>query len=518
MGAAEPKQQMPVGLDRNAFAEELRAHGIVLSAAEAENVYGLASWLSEGVARLGETFQERGIQPAEAPDLSIMEAGRLLRNGSLTSLELTQAVLSRIAVRDPAYLSFYRVSVDLALEAARRADAELAAGQDRGPLHGIPIAVKDLIDIAGLPTTAGSKGRTGHVADSNAEVVTRLIEGGAVLVGKLATYEWGTVGPAYDGLYPPARNPWGLDSITGGSSSGSAAAVSGGLIRTSIGTDTGGSVRGPAAYCGVAGLKPTHGLVPTAGVLAMSPSMDHVGPVSATSAEAAITLDVIAGRSGDQSATRYLGTPIAGLRIAYARDWFAHDPQTHPAVLAAMDEAISTLSELGAVIERVGLPDYYAIEVAAAAVLHAEGFAHHAEALAQHPEGFGRRTFQSIAAGVAVTPDELADAKRAGTVFRDSLDRDIFSRFDGLVTVCTLSPALPVSLFAEGSAWTPMRTIGFNLSGHPVLALPMGFSEGLPLGMQIVGRHFDEARICQIGDAFERATDHSAQRPPQPRQ
>jgi Asp-tRNA(Asn)/Glu-tRNA(Gln) amidotransferase A subunit family amidase len=181
-----------------------------------------------------------------------------------------------------------------------------------------------------------------------------------------------------------------------------------------------------------------------------------------------------------------------------------------------MDEAVSTLSELGALIEQVALPDYFAIEVAAAAVLHAEGFAYHAEALASHPEGYGRRTFQSIAAGVAVTPDELAEARRAGVVFRDRLDSDIFAHFDALVTVATLTPALHVSRFAEGSAWTPMRTIGFNLSGHPVLALPVGFSGGLPLGMQIVGPYFGEARLCQIGDAFERATDHSAQRPPQP--
>jgi Asp-tRNA(Asn)/Glu-tRNA(Gln) amidotransferase A subunit family amidase len=248
----------------------------------------------------------------------------------------------------------------------------------------------------------------------------------------------------------------------------------------------------------------------------MSPTMDHVGPMSATSAEAALTFDVIAGRSGDQSATALLGQPIAGLRLAYARDWFARDPQATADVIAAMDAAVSTLTELGAVIEQVSLPDYYAIEVAAAAVLHKEGFDGHAHELAAHPEGFGRKTYQSIVAGAAITPAEYAEAKRAGDVFRAALDHDIFSRFDALLTVGTLTPALPVALFGKGSVWTPMRTIGFNLSGHPVLMLPMGFSDGLPLGMQIVGRHYGEARICQIGDAFEHATDFSTQKAPQP--
>jgi aspartyl-tRNA(Asn)/glutamyl-tRNA(Gln) amidotransferase subunit A len=367
-----------------------------------------------------------------------------------------------------------------------------------------------------VPTTAGSRSRESNVPSEDATVVDRLVKGGAIIIGKLATYEWGTVGPAYDTLYPPARNPWSVRHITGGSSSGSAAAVAGGLLRTTLGTDTGGSVRGPASYCGIVGLKPTLGFVPTTGTLGMSPSMDHIGPMSATSAEAALTLDVIAALSGENAASRCLGQDIRGLHVAYARNWFALDPQAHPAAVGAIDEAVSTLSELGAIIEQVELPDYYAIEVAAAAVLHYEGFHGHARELAENPEGFGRKTFQSIVAGAAITEDEYGRAKRAGAAFRETLDRDIFSRFDALVTVNTLTPALALSLFGDKSVWTPMRTIGFNLSGHPVLALPAGFHDGLPLGMQIVGRHHGEARICQIGDAFERATDHSAQKPPHP--
>lgn len=503
-------------LGRADFEATLKARGIKLSRDEAESVYGLATWLSDGVAALGEAFPTERTAAGNPADLSIGDAAVQLRDGRLTSVALVQAVLQRIAERDKDYLSFYVVDAERALAAARRADAELAAGKDRGPLHGIPVGIKDMIDVEGLPTTAGSKGREGVVASANADVVARLIEGGAIIMGKLATYEWGTVGPAYDTLYPPARNPWSLEHITGGSSSGCAVAVAGGLLRTTIGTDTGGSVRGPASYCGIVGLKPTFGLVSTKGTLGMSPTMDHVGPMSATSAEAALTLDVMTGRSAEDSTTALLGQPVAGLRIAYARDWFASDLQADPEVVAAMDAAVSALSELGVGIEQVHLPDYYAIEVAAAAVLHKEGFDGHAADLAAHPEGFGRKTYQSIVAGAAITPEQYAEAKRAGEAFRRALDTDIFSRFDALITVGTLTPALPVSLFGKGSAWTPMRTIGFNLSGHPVLMLPIGFFDGLPLGMQIVGPHYGEARICQLGDAFERATDHAAQRPPQP--
>lgn len=504
------------GLSREDFAARLKAQGIVLNREEADSVYGLASWLSEGVAGLADKFPAEDVATTDAADLTIIDAGRKLRDGSLTSLALTRAVLARIAERDKDYRSFYVVMAERALDAARQADAELAAGKDRGPLHGIPVGIKDMIDVAGVPTTAGSVSRRDNVPVANAALVDRLVEGGAIIMGKLATYEWGTVGPAYDTLYPPARNPWSLEHITGGSSSGNAVAVAGGLLRTTVGSDTGGSVRGPAAYCGIVGLKPTFGLVPTTGTQGMSPSMDHEGPMAASSAEAALTLDVIAARSGDESAARYIGQDITGLRIGYARNWFAQDSQAHPAVVAAMDEAISTLSVLGAIVEQVELPDYYAIEVASAAVLHYEGFKGHAKELAARPEGFGRKTFQSIAAGAAITEAEYREAKRAGAVFRDALDRDVFSRFDAIVTVGTLTPALPVALFGKGSVWTPMRTIGFNISGHPALMLPMGFHEGLPLGMQIVGPHYGEARICQIGDAFERATDFSAQKPPHP--
>lgn len=509
MSATKPNPAIPQepGHERTGFDAALERHGLTLSTTEQAGLRQLADWMSTGLAAM--TTADAAVDTAAALDLSFVEQGKLLRAGALTARALTEAALDRIAARDGAYRAFYTVLTERALADADRADHELTAGQDRGPLHGIPVGIKDLIDVAGVPTTADAPGRAEAIAKANATVVERLVEGGAIIVGKLATYEWGTVGPDRSGLYPPARNPWKLDHITGGSSSGSAAAVAGGLLRTTLGTDTGGSLRGPAFYCGVVGLKPTLGLVPDMGVLPMAASMDHVGPMSASVAEAAITLDVIAG----SHAAGGLGRSIAGLRIGYGRDWFASDPQTMPAVLSAMDAAMSTLSELGAVIDEVSLPDYPAIEVAAAAILHKESFEYHAANLRDHPQDYGRRAFLSLAAGVALSDDEVARARRAGAAFRARIDQ-LLLRHDALVTVGALTTALPAAPFEKEAVWTPMRTIGFNVSGHPVLALPIGFHDGLPMGMQVVGRHHDEARIVQIGDAFERATDHAVQRPP----
>ncbi|KKB79313.1 hypothetical protein VW35_08870 [Devosia soli] len=448
-------------------------------------------------------------------DLDIAELGARLRDGRLTSVALIEATLQRIAERDASYLAFYAVASKQARLDAQKADAELAEGQDRGPLHGIPVGIKDMIDVSGMATTANAPGRREAVATADAEVVRRLREAGAVVIGKLATYEWGTVGPDKRGLFPPAKNPWSLEHITGGSSSGCAVAVAGGLVRTTIGTDTGGSVRGPAFYCGVVGLKPTWGSVPKDGALTMSPSMDHVGPMSRTVAEAALTFDVIAGKNGEEAATHLLGQPIAGLKIGYARNWFAHDPQVMPAVLAAMDAAASKFSELGALIDEIDLPDYPSIEIAAAAILHKESFDFHAEALREHPDAYGRRAFLSLAGGFAIDDAELSAARQIGREFTASVNR-VLDAHDVIITVGALTTALEAAPFEKEAVWTPMRTIGFNVSGHPVLAMPIGFHEGLPIGMQIIGRHYDEARIIQVGHAFEQATDFSLQRPPTP--
>lgn len=445
-------------------------------------------------------------------DLSIPAAGQQLRDGTLTSVALTQAHLDRIGERDPGLHAFVTVTADRARADAARADQELAEGHDRGPLHGIPIGLKDLIDTAGIRTTSGSRLFETHVPSEDAAVAACLRAAGAVLVGKLMTYEFALVGPSFDLPFPAARNPWNTDHITGGSSSGSAAAVAGGLLRTSIGTDTGGSIRSPSSYCGVVGLKPTYERISRAGVFPLSPSLDHVGPISASVAEAALTLDAIVPEA---AAASRLDDDISGRRIAYARDWFATDPEADPAVIAALDDAASALSLLGARIEEVTLPDYAQFEAAGAIILQAEALAIHTEHLRTRPELYGRLAVQNLLTGLALDADDVALARRAAAELSARLQAEVFGTFDTLLTANTLTPALPFSAFnGETSVWTHMRTFPFNLTGNPVLAVPAGFKNGLPLGLQLVGRHGDEAGLCAVGNAFECATDHSAQHPP----
>jgi aspartyl-tRNA(Asn)/glutamyl-tRNA(Gln) amidotransferase subunit A len=443
-------------------------------------------------------------------DLDILESGRRLRDGSLSALELTRAHLDRIADRDPTYHAFITVTEDRALQDAERADRELAEGQDRGPLHGIPIGLKDLIDTAGIRTTSGSRLFEHHVPATDAAVAARLRQAGSVLLGKLMTYEFALVGPSFDLPFPASRNPWSPDHITGGSSSGSAAAVAGGLLRTAIGTDTGGSIRSPACYCGVVGLKPTYERVSRDGVFPLSPSLDHVGPLSASVAEAAITLDAI---SAAGAASR-LGEPLDGKRIAYARAWFATDPETDPAVIAALDDAASLLSLRGARIEEVQLPDYALFESAGALILQAEALDVHARTLASHPDRYGRLARQNLLTGLALADADIAAARAAAEELSRRLQA-ILAGFDALLTANTLTPALPFAAFdGVNSVWTHMRTFPFNLTRNPVLALPAGFNDGLPLGLQLVGKLGDEAGICAIGAALEAAADHSLRRPP----
>jgi aspartyl-tRNA(Asn)/glutamyl-tRNA(Gln) amidotransferase subunit A len=445
-------------------------------------------------------------------DLSVPEAAAMLRAGTLTSRALTEAVLDRIATRNPTLHAFTHIATD-ALAQADRADALLAAGEDPGPLCGIPIAVKDLIDVAGQPATSGSRVHAGRTADSDAPTIARLRAQGAVLIGKVATYEFAMVGPDLTLPDPPARNPWNSAHITGGSSSGSAAAVAGGLVRLAVGTDTGGSIRSPSAYCGCVGLKPTYDRVSRAGAFPLSPSLDHTGPLAATVEEAALALDAMTEGEWRPASSR-IGQPITGLKIAYARDWFANDPQASPALIKALDEAASALSLLGAQITLVALPDYAPYEAAASVILHAEALDEHRDLIRDHASLYGRPTLQCLAFGAAIDAEDVAKARKAQT----RLTAEMLAAMDGhdlILTATTLTPALPFSAFdGEKAVWTPMRTIAFNLTGQPALSLPAGFENGLPLGLQLIARHGDEDLLCRTGHAFERATDHSVQRPP----
>ncbi|MBE0554011.1 MAG: amidase [Rhodobacteraceae bacterium] len=444
-------------------------------------------------------------------DLPLPEAAAALRAGTLTSRDLTQAVLDRIAARNPQLHAFTHIAAD-ALEQADCADALLRAG-DPGPFCGLPVAVKDLIDVACQPATSGSRVLAGRIAETDAPAVARLRAQGAVLIGKVATYEFAMVGPDLSLPDPPARNPWNTAHITGGSSSGSAAAVAGGLVRMAIGTDTGGSIRSPSAYCGCVGLKPSYDRVSRAGAFPLSASLDHTGPLAATVEEAALALDAMS--EGDwRPASARIGQPVNGLTIGFARNWFADDPQASPALIRALDAAASTLSLLGAQIRLVTLPDYAPYEAAASVILHAEALEEHRALIRDHAGAYGRPTLQCLAFGAAIDAEDVARARQAQT----RLTAEMLAAMAGcdlILTATTLTPALPFAAFdGEKAVWTPMRTIAFNLTGQPALSLPAGFENGLPLGLQLIGRPGDEDLICAAGHAFERATDHSVQRPP----
>jgi aspartyl-tRNA(Asn)/glutamyl-tRNA(Gln) amidotransferase subunit A len=446
-------------------------------------------------------------------DLTIPEAAAALREGRLTARALTEAALARISSRNDRLHAFTHVNPD-ALAEADRADALLALG-DPGLFCGIPVAVKDLIDVAGQPATCGSAVFAGRIAESDAAAIARLRAQGAVFLGKVATYEFATVGPDMHLPQPPARNPWNLDHITGGSSSGSAAAVAGGIVRLALGSDTGGSIRSPAAYCGCVGLKASYDRISRAGVFPLSPSIDHVGPLAATVQEAALALDAMTENPAAwRPAGALLSRGAAGLRIGYARSWFAQDPQASPALIRAMDDAAAQLSMLGASIVETDLPNYASFEAAGSVILHAEALEGHRSLLRHRQSSYGRPTLQSLAIGVAVDAQDLIRARQARVNLTEELLLAM-APFDLLLTATALTPALPFSAFdGESPLWTPMRTIPFNVTGQPALSLPIGFDSGLPLGMQLIGRIGDEDLICAAGHAFERATDHSVQRPP----
>ncbi len=456
--------------------------------------------------------------------LSIAEAGRALRDGVVTSAALTEHALARIEALDGALRAFILVTPERARADAARADQELRQGIDRGPLHGIPYGLKDIYDTAGIPTTCHSYLRADHVPEADSEVAARLAAGGGVLLGKLATHEFALGGPSFDLPFPPARNPWNLEHMPGGSSSGSAAAVAAGILRMATGSDTGGSIRGPACYCGIVGLKPTYGRVSRRGVFPLSYSLDHCGPLARTVEDAALTMQVIAGHDPlDPMSARVpvpdfaagLGRDLDGLRLAYPRRFFATNPGITAEVLTAIDTAAESLAGLGATVDPVDLPSYSLFEAAGRVILVAEAYAIHEQDLKTRPLAYGRYTYQRMAAGAVLSAADLIQAFRLRRELAAAVN-EVLVRYDGIVAATGMTAAPRFDSFdRDVSRWSAMLTIPFNVTGHPALALPIGFSaQGLPLGMQIVGRPFDEPTVLRIGAAYEARAGWHAATPP----
>ena len=458
--------------------------------------------------------------------LGIAEAQRLILARELSPVDLVEAFLARIAAVDGAIVSYILVLGEQARAAARDAEAEIAAGRWRGPLHGIPFAVKDNYDVAGLPTTGASRLRLDHVATGTATAIRRLQAAGAILLGKLNTWEYGTGngGVYFDLPFPPARNPWNTEHFTGGSSSGAGASVAAGTAMFALGSDTGGSVRLPAAACGLQGIKPTFGLVSRAGILPNCWSLDVAGPLCWTVQDAALVLREIAGHdAADPSSARapavdYLAglhAGVRGLRIGVVRDFGPAAPVLDPANAAALEAAAATLAGLGAQVREARLPAPLSQYEAVTSVINwSESFSIHERDFLERGAEMGQALREKMMSGfTARAVDYLAAQRQRRSL---ALGTDAALRgFDAVLLPCAMNTA---PSFADPDAVTGFTrnkvTTPFNVSGHPAMSLCTGFTEaGLPTSAQIAGRYFDEATVLRVAQAYEAATPWRDRRP-----
>ncbi len=456
--------------------------------------------------------------------LTIAEAGRLLATGKLSPVELTRAMLARIAALDPTLNAYVTVTERQALTAARAAQRRLAAGE-AGPLTGIPLAYKDIFETAGVRTTAHSRLLADNVPRHDAETVRRLGAAGAVMLGKLATHEFAIGGPAFDLPWPPARNPWDPRRYTGGSSSGSGAAVAAGLALGTLGSDTGGSIRLPAAYCGIAGLKPTPGLVSRRGVIPLAPSLDTAGPMAWTAQDCALLLDVIAGHDPADPASvavpaprlpyaRTLGGSIRGLRVGLLRRHYERDVPAAPETQRMMADAASVLRDLGCRVSEASLPPVQDFNAVGRIIICAEAYALHEAPLKARLADYSRVFRIRVMAGALIRAADYIAAQRRRTDLIAQVAA-AFERFDVLVSVPTsgAAPLLSEQRPDEGFA-QPFLTTLANVAAVPALVVCGGFTaQSLPLGIEFIGPAWSEARLLRLGHQFERATGTRARRP-----
>jgi aspartyl-tRNA(Asn)/glutamyl-tRNA(Gln) amidotransferase subunit A len=461
---------------------------------------------------------------------SLRDLARMIATKEVSPVEVTRAHLERITARDATLKAFITVCADAALEAARQAEAELVAGRLRGPLHGVPLGLKDLFNTAGVRTTGGSKILADSVPAADATVVARLKDAGAIVLGKLNMHEFAYGPEGINAHYGNSRNPWDAaqSRIAGGSSSGSGVAVAAGLAPLALGSDTGGSIRIPAALCGITGLKPTYGRVSRAGVLPLSWSLDHVGPMARSAADCALALGPMAGYDPADATSSVLPVPdytaaltgdIKGLRLGVLRRFFLE--AATPEVRAAIEQAIAALQGLGVVVDDVELPSVGAVAAASFAIVASEALAYHAEWLRTRAADYQPDVGERLRMGAFVSGMHYVRAQQARALVRDEVDRAL-ARRDVLLAPTTPLPAtMPGENEATlGDGPSDVRsalirfTRPFNFSGHPACSVPCGFSgAGLPIGLQLVGRPFDEATVLRAADAYQRATDWHTRHP-----
>ncbi|MEM7253896.1 MAG: amidase [Pseudomonadota bacterium] len=446
--------------------------------------------------------------------LTISEMSAQIATRDLSPIALCDAHLARIAALNDTLHAFITVTADLAREQAARHDAEIAKQGPRGPLHGIPIALKDIYDTAGILTSGHSAHMQSRIPKTDSICWERLERAGAVLLGKLATHEFATGGPSYDLPWPPARNPWRLDRFPGGSSSGAGASVSARMAAGALGSDTGGSIRLPAAYCGLVGLKPTYGRVPKEGVLPLSWTFDNCGPLTRTVEDAAIMLQAIAGHDARDPTTDRRAVPdfraelasgVAGLTIGIAPAWY--DPHVIPPVADAMQAACAVFRDLGATVVDVTLPPLSAFESCYRAIVLAEAFAIYERGVNESGPQFGAAFRQRVLPGALVSAADYVAGLQMQRALRDQV-LALFARVDVLL-MPTIPSAAPVqhTLRQRMRAGAGLLTSPFNIAQCPAMSVCCGFTErALPLGMQLIAPPFEESRVLQVGAAYEGAT------------
>jgi len=460
----------------------------------------------------------------------VTELARMIASKAVSPVEVVRAHLDRISALDGDLRAYITVCGDAALDAARAAEGALMTGGAPGPLHGVPYALKDLYDTAGVRTTGGSRIFADRVPTVDATVARRLAQAGAILLGKLNMVEFAYGPEGLNPHYGHAHNPWDATTprMAGGSSSGSGVAVAAGLAPAALGSDTGGSIRIPASLCGITGLKPTYGRVSRAGVLPLAWSMDHVGPMTRTAADGALLLRVMAGYDPADASSSVLPVPdypvaltgdVKGLRVGMLRNGFLD--AAAPPVQAAVEAAANTLVSAGAVLDEVKLERTSLAAAGALAVVAAEALAYHAELLRTRAADYDPEVARRLRVSAFVGGAHYVRAQQVRALVREEIDAAL-ARRDVLLAPTTpvAAPALDERRVALGDGPSDVRTAllrftrPFNFSGHPVCALPCGFTQtGLPVGMQLVGRPFDEATVLRAADAFQRLTDFHTRRP-----
>jgi aspartyl-tRNA(Asn)/glutamyl-tRNA(Gln) amidotransferase subunit A len=455
--------------------------------------------------------------------LTAEEIGAAYREKRLSPVELTKALLTRIAAIDPKLNAFISVDTDSALAAARIAEQEIFSGRARGPLHGVPVGIKDIIDVAGVPTTCHSKIMSGHVAKEDAQVVRRLRAAGAIPLGKLSLHEFAIGGPSFDLPFPPARNPWNRGHHPGGSSSGSGAALAAGLVPLALGTDTGGSVRNPAGACGIVGLKATYGLVSRRGVFPLSFTLDHVGPMARSVSDVAMMLDAIVGHDPGDPGSSTAPTPLSGselqrglrgLRVGFVRRFHEDDLPADPEMVASIDDAARTLEAEGAFVRDVSLPPLGQYSGVQRVIMLSESWAIHSKWLRERPGDYGASARRRLMAGAFLTAGDYVHAQQRRTDLTTAVD-NAFADADVLLVANAMDPACAIDDDEAVARTYPRQARNvFSLTGHPAIALMSGISKaGLPLSIQLVARAFDEVTLLRAAAGYERASGWHARRP-----